>query len=138
MSKILIADDHELVRNGLRSLLQSVAGVTVVAESRDGNEAVAQVESLHPDIAVLDVAMPKLNGIDAAKQIRKRFSATNVIMLSMHADEEYVAAALRAGVRGYVLKQEAFAQLLSAITAVKAGGVFISTSISEEGLADYF
>jgi len=135
--RVLLADDHTLVSNGVRLLLESVGGIEVIAETRDGSEAVRRSMELSPDVAVLDIAMPNLNGIEAARRIHAECPATRVIMLSMHADEEYVGAAIQAGVRGYVLKGEAFTQLLAAIQSVQAGGVFLSPSLAKQSLEDY-
>lgn len=128
--RILLADDHPMFRQGLKLLLEK-EGFEVVAESADGHDAVAQARHLKPDIAVLDIGMPLLNGIDAARQISRLASETQAILLTMYEEEAYVLEALRAGVRGYVLKAQASADLLSAIREVLRGAVYLSPGISE-------
>jgi DNA-binding NarL/FixJ family response regulator len=128
--RILLADDHPMFRQGLKLLLEK-EGFEVVAESADGHDAVAQARHLKPDIAVLDVGMPLLNGIDAARQINRQAPETQAILLTMYEEEAYVLEALRAGVRGYVLKAQASADLLSAIREVLRGAVYLSPGISE-------
>jgi DNA-binding NarL/FixJ family response regulator len=128
--RVLIAEDHALVRAGLRKLLESVSGVEVVGEAGDGRDAVAQVEAKAPEIALLDIAMPGLNGLEAAAKIVQDHPGTRVILLSMHANEEYVLQALRAGVTGYVLKDSALAELELAIEAVRRGDTYLSPTVS--------
>ena len=128
--RVLIAEDHALVRAGLRKLLESLSGVEVVGEAGDGRDALAQVESKSPDIALLDIAMPGLNGLDAAEKIVGEHPRTRVLLLSMHATEEYVLQALRAGVAGYVLKDSALAELELAIQAVRRGDTYLSPTVS--------
>ena len=113
--KVLIADDHGVVRKGLRLLLEQYPELVVVGEAANGREAVTMAASLSPQVVVLDVAMPILNGIEAAEQILKVNSQVGVILLTMHADESYVLRALHAGVRGYLLKESAEEDLLAAI-----------------------
>ncbi len=136
-TRILLADDHSIVRKGLRSLLECQPGMEIVGEARDGREAVRIAEEINPDVAIMDIAMPLLNGIDATAQIVKRNPAIAVIILSMHADEDYVLSALHAGARGYLLKQSADAQTLPAVQAVTRGTRFFSPEISETMLEDY-
>ncbi len=128
--RILIAEDHALVRAGLRKLLEGIPGVEVVGEAGDGRDAIAQVGSKSPDIALLDIAMPGLNGLEAAARIVAEHSATRVILLSMHANEEYVLQALRAGVAGYILKDSALSELELAIQAVRRGDTYLSPAVS--------
>lgn len=127
--RILLADDHTLVRAGLRLLIERQTGITVIAEASDGREAIDLAARLSPDIAVIDVAMPGLNGIDAAAEIRRECPATAIAMLSMHADEGYVIRCLRAGARGYVLKDSAESDLIAAIKALAAGRSFFSDKV---------
>lgn len=128
--RILLADDHPMFRQGLKLLLEK-EGFEIVAESADGYDAITQARHLKPDIAVLDIGMPLLNGIDAARQINRQAPDTQAILLTMYEEEAYVLEALRAGVRGYVLKAQASADLLSAIREVLRGAVYLSPGISE-------
>ena len=134
--KVLLADDHGVVRKGLRFLLEQ-EGIEVAGEAADGREAVKMAEELSPDIVVMDIAMPLLNGIDAAAQIVKKNLSAGVIMLSMYADESYVVRALAAGARGYLLKDSAEADLIRAVEAVSKGKSFFSPSIAQTLLEDY-
>ena len=135
--KILLADDHDIVRKGLRSLLDRSPDFEVIGEALDGREAVKLSAELHADIVIMDVAMPLLNGIDAASQIVRKNPQTGVIVLSMHSDEDYVLRALTAGVKGYLLKDTVEADLLRALAAVKKGRAFFSPAITEILLEDY-
>jgi len=128
--RVLLADDHELVRSGIRLVLQTLDGVQVVAEARDGKGALELVEALRPDIALLDISMPGLNGIETAARIRSRFPETRVVILSMHAGEEYVSQALRAGASGYLLKDATPMELDLALRAVALGETYLSPRIS--------
>ncbi len=135
--RILLADDHTVVRKGLRLLLESHAGFEVVADAADGREAVALAEQHKPDVIVIDVAMPNLNGIEAARQIGAKSPLTAVVFLSMHSDESYVLKALKAGARGYLLKDSAEYDLVSAVKAVSEGKAFFSPAISKMLVEDY-
>jgi two-component system response regulator NreC len=135
--RILLADDHTVVRKGLRLLLESQPGFSVIADASDGREAVALAEQHTPDVVVMDVAMPTLNGIEAARQIVAKLSRTAIVFLSMHSDEAYVLKALKAGGRGYLLKDSAENDLISAIKAVNEGKAFFSPSISKMLVEDY-
>ncbi len=137
MIRILLADDHAVVRSGFRALLQQQEGLTVVGEASDGREAVALAESLQPDVVVMDLTMPNLNGVEAARQITTRFPQMAVVILSMHSDEAYVLRALKAGARGYLLKEAAEADLISAIRAVQQGKAFFSPAVSKVLVQDY-
>jgi DNA-binding NarL/FixJ family response regulator len=134
---VLIADDHGVVRKGLRLLLEQYPELAVIGEAANGRDAVAMAESLSPQIVVMDVAMPLLNGIEAAAQILKLNGHTAIIMLTMHADESYLLRALHVGVKGYLLKESAEEDLLSAIRAVAKGKPFFSRAITETLLEDY-
>jgi two-component system response regulator NreC len=134
---LLIADDHGVVRKGLRLLLEQYEELVVIGEAADGREAVRLTEELKPDIVIIDVAMPLLNGIDAAAQVLKNDANRGVIILSMHADEEYVLRALEVGVKGYLLKETAEQDLLRAIKVVSQGRPFFSSAITETLLEDY-
>jgi RNA polymerase sigma factor (sigma-70 family) len=135
--RVLLADDHTLIRAGLRMVVASHPGFTVVGEANDGREAVALAEQLKPDVVVMDIGMPSLNGIEACRQIHDSLLQTQVIMLSMHSDEAYVLRALKAGAKGYLLKDSAEADLASAIRAVTAGKSFFSPTVSKVLLEDY-
>jgi two-component system, NarL family, response regulator NreC len=135
--KVLIADDHGVVRKGLRLLLEQYPELVVVGEAANGREAVALAMQLSPQIVVLDVAMPQLNGIEAATQILKINGQTAIIMLTMHADESYLLRALHVGVKGYLLKESAEEDLHSAIKSVADGKPFFSRAITETLLEDY-
>jgi two-component system response regulator NreC len=135
--KVLIADDHGVVRKGLRLLLEQYPELVVIGEAANGREAVTMAAALAPQVVVLDVAMPILNGIEAAEQILKANSQTGVILLTMHADESYVLRALHVGVKGYLLKESAEDDLLLAIRAVALGKPFFSQPINEVLLEDY-
>jgi DNA-binding NarL/FixJ family response regulator len=136
-AKVLLADDHKLMRGGLRLILEQHPEFTVVGEADDGRQAVAMAETLNPDIVVMDVAMPNLNGIEAAQQITGRHPKIAVVMLSMHSDESYVLRALKAGARGYLLKDSAEADLTQALQAVREGKSFFSPAVSRVLLEDY-
>src|SRR5580765_4226259 len=134
--RVLIAEDHRLVRAGLRKLLEELSGIEIVGEAGDGRDALAQVEAKRPDIALLDIAMPGLNGLEVAEKIVGEHPGTRVILLSMHANEEYVLQALRAGVSGYILKDSALTELELAIQAVQRGDTYLSPSVSRH-VGDY-
>jgi DNA-binding NarL/FixJ family response regulator len=135
--KVLIADDHGVVRKGLRLLLEEYSELEVVGEAANGREVVKLAADLSPDVILMDVAMPLLNGIEAAEQIRKVNSEIGIIMLTMHADESYVLRALNAGVKGYLLKESAEDDLLRAVKAVSQGRPFFSPAITQTLLEDY-
>jgi len=135
--RILLADDHTVVRKGLRLLLESHAGFEVVADACDGREAIALAEQQQPDVAVLDIGMPILNGIEAARQISAKLPRTAIVMLSMHSDEGYVLRALKSGARAYLLKDSAEYDLIAAIKAVSEGKAFFSPAISKMLVEDY-
>lgn len=128
--RVLLADDHSIVRRGMRSLLETEPSIEVVAEAADGLEALRLCEEHHPDLLILDVAMPKLNGIDVAARAQKMQPPPLSIMLSMHLDESYVMRAINAGARGYLLKDSTDEDLLPAIRAVAAGKSFFSPAVS--------
>jgi two-component system, NarL family, response regulator NreC len=135
--RILLADDHNVMRAGLKLLLENHPGFKVISEASDGNQAVANAAGVKPDVAVLDIAMPNLNGIEAAQRISAQLPQTSIIILSMHSDEGYVLRALKAGARGYLLKDSAESDLIHAITAVSEGKAFFSPEISKVLAEDY-
>jgi len=130
MIRVLLADDHILVREGLRALLAKEADIRVVAEAGDGREAVQSARETRPDVAALDLSMPLLNGLEAARQLAAWDQGPRVILLTVHSEDRYVLEAVRAGVRGYVLKKQAAADLVRAIREVSGGGVYLSPGIS--------
>ncbi|MDX2149604.1 MAG: response regulator transcription factor [Bryobacteraceae bacterium] len=134
---VLVADDHGVVRKGLLFLLATDASIEVVGEACDGRQAVAEAERLNPDIAILDIAMPLLSGIDAAAQITRRNPRTGVIMLSMYSDEEFIIRALSAGAKGYLLKDSADPDLVRAVRTVADGRPFFSPAVAQTLLDDY-
>jgi len=136
-ARVLIADDHGLVRKGLRFVLEREPDIEVVGEAGDGREAVRLAEELDPTVVIMDIAMPFLNGIDAAAQIVKRKPSTGVIMLSVHSDESYLLRALSAGAKGYLLKDSAELDVVRAIEAVAAGRPFFSPAIAQTLREDY-
>jgi two-component system, NarL family, response regulator NreC len=135
--RILLADDHTVVRQGLRKVLEERPDWVVVAEAGNGRDAVKQAEELKPDVAILDVAMPLLNGIEATRQIVKRSPATRVLVLTMHSDEAYVNQILKAGATGYLLKDSADIDLIQAVGAVSQGKSFFSPAVARLMLDDY-
>jgi DNA-binding NarL/FixJ family response regulator len=128
--RILLADDHSLVRAGIRALLQKIANVQVVAEAENGREALELIGKFKPDIALMDIAMPELDGLTAAARVAKEFPEVRVIILSMHSDQEYVLRALRAGAKGYLLKGARTSELELAVTAVARGETYLSPAAS--------
>jgi DNA-binding NarL/FixJ family response regulator len=139
MSKIrvLLAEDHTIVRKGIRSLLDDEPAITVVGEAENGREAVEQTGQLRPDIVLLDHTMPILNGLEATRQIRKFYPAVKVLILTMHTNEEYIFQFLQAGAAGYLVKQSAPTDLIAAIHAVYQGQSFLSPAISKTVIDEY-
>ena len=135
--KILLADDHKITRQGLRSLLEKQSDMAVVAEAEDGRTAVQMVEKLSPDVVIMDVSMPDLNGIEATRQIISRNSKVKIIALSMHSDRLFVSEMLKSGACGYLLKDCAFEELARAIRAVVDGKTYLSPAISGVVVDDY-
>jgi DNA-binding NarL/FixJ family response regulator len=135
--KLLLGDDHTLMRQGLRKILEENPGWQVVAEAGNGRDAVRDMLELEPDVAVLDIGMPLLNGIEATRQIVRRIPLARVLILSMHADQAYVTQAVQAGARGYILKDSAGSDLVQAVAALAAGKSFFSPAVAQLMLDDY-
>jgi two-component system response regulator NreC len=135
--RVLLADDHQLMRSGIRLMLELDPDLSVVGEASDGREAVALANSLRPDVVVMDIGMANLNGIEAAQQMTQNRPEVAIVMLSMHSDESYVLRALKAGARGYLLKDSAEADLIKAVHAVAGGKSFFSPAVSKVLLDDY-
>jgi two-component system, NarL family, response regulator NreC len=135
--RVLLADDHAIVRRGLKSLLETEPGLTVVAEAADGLDAIRLAEEHDPDVAILDVGMPKLNGIEVAARLQKLRRPPHVIILSMHADESYIIRALSAGARAYLLKDATDEDLIPAVRAVASGKPFFSPAVAGVLVDDY-
>ena len=135
--RILLADDHGVVRKGLRFIIERQPGMEVVGEAGDGREAVKLAQELNPDVVVIDIAMPMLNGIEATAQMVKQNAKVGVVILSMHSDEDYLLSALNAGAKGYLLKDSADTDLIRAIQAVSNGTPFFSPEIAKTMLEDY-
>jgi DNA-binding NarL/FixJ family response regulator len=129
-TRILLADDHRLIRAGIRALLEPIEGVEVVAETGDGQECLALIAEHRPDVVLLDITMPGLNGLEVAERVSRVSPATQIVILSMHANESYVAQALRSGVAGYLLKDSAVPELPLALEAVTGGETYLSPAIS--------
>jgi len=136
-TKVLLVDDHTVVRQGLKALFAAEPDLEVVGEADNGREALALIAALQPEVVLMDISMPGLNGIEATRQLRERFPQVKVVILSMHANEEYVFQVLRAGASGYVLKQSDSLEVLAAIRAAIAGGSFLSPPISRAVIDDY-
>ena len=134
---VFLADDHTLVREGLRMIIEAQPEMKIVDEAANGRDAVNKIRKLCPDVAVLDIAMPELNGIEAARQLYEACPETRVIVFSMHNNSKHIFYALRAGVRGYLLKEAAGAEVVEAIRAVYEGHRYLSQAISDKILDDY-
>jgi DNA-binding NarL/FixJ family response regulator len=135
--RILLADDHGIVRRGLKSLLESRPGLEVIGEAADGLEALRLCGELSPDLLIIDISMPKMNGIEVASRVQKLERPPGIIILSMHADESYIMRALAAGARGYLVKDATDEDLLPAVKAVAAGKPFFSPTVSAILMEDY-
>jgi DNA-binding NarL/FixJ family response regulator len=134
---LMLADDHQIVRQGLKALLKTEPDLQLVGEASDGLEAVRLAERLQPQVLVLDLMMPGLNGLEVARQVARRSPRTSIVILSMHSDEAYVVEALRAGAQAYVLKESGAEELVRAIRAVAAGERYFSPPLSENALGAY-
>lgn len=135
--KVLLADDHAILRTGLRMLIGAADDLEVVGEAGDGEEAVARASQLRPDVVLMDISMPKLDGIQATEAIRRQHPAIKVLMLTMHEDDAYLFRTIQAGGAGYVLKKAADAEVLDAIRHVAGGGAFIRPAVATRLMQDY-
>jgi two-component system response regulator NreC len=135
--RVFLVDDHTVVRQGLRRILESDDEIEIVGEAGDGRTAIDLVQKLRPHVVVMDVAMPELNGIEATRQILKRVEGAKILVLSMHGDDVYVRQALKAGARGYLLKDSEDLDLIKAVKAIRAGGSFFSPPVSKVVLSGY-
>ncbi len=134
---VFLADDHAVIRDGLRHLLEAQPDIRVVGDAADGRETSRLVEKLRPDVVIMDIAMPELNGIEATRRIRSDCPSTQVIILSIYSTEEHVSRALQAGARGYVLKESAGIEVVNAIRAVHSGHRYLSQKLSDQLIDDY-
>jgi DNA-binding NarL/FixJ family response regulator len=135
--RVLLADDHTLVRAGIRALLEKIPGVEVAGETSDGREAIDLIRAQPPDVVLMDISMPGLNGLQALARITRDFPPVRVIILSMHHNEEYVVQALKSGAAGYLLKRAATAELPAALNTVVGGGIYLSREIAAEFLKKF-
>jgi DNA-binding NarL/FixJ family response regulator len=135
--RVIVADDHTIIRSGLKALLDREPDIEVVAEAADGRQAVQKAQELLPEVVLLDIAMPNLNGIEAARQIAAKHERMGIIILSMHSDESYVLKALKAGARGYLLKDSSESDVMNAVRAVNSGKAYFSPEISRMLADDY-
>lgn len=132
--RVLLADDHAVMRDGLKALLEAAPDIRVVGEAADGRTAVRRVSELKPDVVIMDISMPELNGIEAARLMRERYPDTRVVVLSMHSNTEHVYRALEAGALGYMLKESAGTEVVAAVRSVHAGHRYLSPSLSAAAL----
>ncbi len=136
-TKVLLVDDHAILREGLKMVLDAQPGITVVGEAENGREALDLVEELHPDVVVMDIAMPQMNGAEATRQIKRRFPQTRVVILTMHENQQYLMQIVNAGATGAVLKRSAGSELVTAVNAAARGESFFSPSMASMLLQDY-
>jgi DNA-binding NarL/FixJ family response regulator len=134
--RVVLADNHALVRQGVRALLEK-AGIEVAGEASDGQEALLLVAALHPEVAILDIGMPLLNGLDAAREIQKAWPRTKTVLVTRHGEVQYVSEALRAGAKGYVVKNQAATDLVEAVQQVARGGIYLSPHVSRAVVEAY-
>lgn len=137
MIRVLVVDDHAILRDGIRSLLESQEDIVVVGEASDGTEAIELVGNLIPDIVLMDISMPKTNGLEATKIIKESFPRVNVLILTQHDNREYVAPALGAGASGYVLKRSGRREMLNAIRQINEQGAYLTSTITQEVIQEY-
>jgi len=137
MIRVLVVDDHAILRDGIRSILESQEDIIVVGEASDGAEALEYVSNLLPDLVLMDISMPKTNGLEATRLIKERFPQVKVLILTQHDNREYIAPALGAGASGYVLKRSGRREMLNAIRQVHEQGVFLTSNITQEVFQEY-
>ncbi|HEY8324104.1 MAG TPA: response regulator transcription factor [Ktedonobacterales bacterium] len=135
--RVLLADDHTILRAGLRMMLDAQPDIEVVGEASDGRQALAEAQRLQPDVVLMDITMPEMNGIEATRQVKRALDSTRVLILTMHENEEYLFQVLRAGASGYILKEAASTELISAIRIVCAGRFYMSPSAQSMMVGDY-
>lgn len=135
--KVLLADDHTILREGIRALLEDEPSILLVGEAEDGRSAVKMASELQPDVVIMDIAMPLLNGLEATRQIKRQLPGTQVLILSMHDNEEYIRQVLAAGAMGYILKDAAARELIQAIKTVYRGEAVLSSAITRLVIEDY-
>jgi two-component system response regulator NreC len=135
--RVLLADDHTILRAGLRMMLDAQPDIEVVGEASDGRQALAEAQRLQPDVVLMDITMPEMNGIEATRQVKRALDSTRVLILTMHENEEYLFQVLRAGASGYILKEAASTELISAIRIVWAGRFYMSPSAQSMMVGDY-
>lgn len=135
--KVLLVDDHAVVRDGIRARLESSAGFEVVGEAVNGREALQKVEELNPDVVLMDISMPVMNGMDAAMQLREKFPDTKVIILTMHEHKEYIQGVIRCGAQGYIVKDVSAQEMISAIKTVMGGETYYSSCVSQMMYDDF-
>lgn len=136
-TRVIVADDHAIVRKGVRALLESEGDILVVAEAGDGEEVLARARELRPDLVLLDISMPGMNGIEAARALRRELPSIQVIMLTMHEGDEYFFQALTAGAAGYIVKGAPAEDILTAVRSVRQGGVYLYPSLAKKLVTDY-
>jgi DNA-binding NarL/FixJ family response regulator len=136
-TKVLIADDHEVVRDGLKNILMTSGTMMIIGEANDGNEAITMYDKLRPDVVIMDISMPKMNGIEATKKIKDRFPDAKILILTMHDNQEYLNQVIRSGAQGFVLKNTDKEELLSAVKTVADGEKFFSKDISKMMIENY-
>ncbi len=137
MIKVLVVDDHAILRDGIRSLLESQQDILVVGEAADGAEAIEQTGKLFPDIVLMDISMPNMNGLEATRLIKEKFPQVKVLILTQHDNREYISPALQAGASGYVLKRSGRRELLNAVRQVHEQGAFLANKVAQEVLQKY-
>jgi len=128
--RIVLADEHILFRHGIKRIIDEMSGAEVVGEANDGLEAIELVKNLHPDLAILDISMPKLRGIEACREIRRLFPCVRILMLTMHKDREYLYQALSAGAQGYLLKEDSDEELFAAIGTIRTGAIYVTKALA--------
>lgn len=134
--RVLLADDHELVRDGIRARLEKTGAIEIVGEATNGREALDLVAALKPDVVLMDISMPVMNGLEAANEVRRRFPGTSVLVLSIYDNPEYVRGMVQAGARGYILKDISATEMITAITSVAKGGYYFSSAVGQNLMSE--